>query len=76
MKTTTARVLLLTALTIPPMLHAAPAGEVEFAKGVGAATASGKASASASPTSSLARITSRRAMNRASSPPASIFASQ
>lgn len=42
MKTTTARVLLLTALTIPPLLHAAPAGEVEFAKGVGAATASGK----------------------------------
>jgi len=42
MNTTTSHVLLLTALILPPVLHAAPAGEVEFAKGVGAATASGK----------------------------------
>ena len=42
MNTTTSHVLLLTALILPPVLHATPAGEVEFAKGVGAATASGK----------------------------------
>ena len=41
-----------------------------------AATASGRACGSASPTSSLARITSRRAMKRGASPPANIFASQ
>ena len=41
-----------------------------------AATASGSAAGSALPTSSLARITSRRARNRTSSPPSSIRASQ
>ena len=40
------------------------------------ATVSGNAWGSASPTSSLARITSRRAIKRGSSPPASILASQ
>jgi hypothetical protein len=42
MKTTTSHLLLPTALVLPPVLHAAPAGEVEFAKRVCAATASGK----------------------------------